>query len=240
MDLTDKLKVREYVAERIGSRHLIPLIADPGAFTQEVYDGLPPAFVMKANHGSGFVRVVKDKSRVSFEELSALSKEWLSTRFYEVARERHYRMIEPRIFFETLLLADDGDVPADLKVHFFNQPSGEQAAFITVISGRFSDHPRADTYDAAWQMQDIRFGHYQRSDTPAPPPESLDSLIEIARVLAGDFEYVRVDLYDFNGSIYFGELTFTPGAGVFPIRPDHVDYEWGRLFKVNPRHRLSK
>ncbi|WP_250536703.1 ATP-grasp fold amidoligase family protein [Caballeronia sp. AZ10_KS36] len=240
IDLTDKLKVRDYVADKIGTRHLIPLLAEPGAFTKEVFDALPSSFVMKANHGSGFVEVVKDKSRVSFEQLSALAEKWLSTPFYRVARERHYRMIEPRIFFEALLLAEDGQVPADLKFHVFNSPSGQQTIFITVISGRFTDHPRGDTYDAEWRLQDIWLGHYHRSDTPAPPPESLDSLLEIAGVLAKEFEYVRVDLYEANGNIYFGELTFTPGAGVFPMRPDHVDYEWGRLFEVDPRHRSSR
>ncbi|WP_235024744.1 ATP-grasp fold amidoligase family protein [Caballeronia arvi] len=239
-DLTDKLKVREYVARKIGPVHLIPLIANPEAFTEEVFEHLPSAFVMKSNHGSGFVKIVEDKSRVSFEELSALSKQWLSTNFYNVARERHYRMIEPRVFFEKLLLAEGGKVPADLKVHVFNRPSGEQTIFIAVISDRFGDNPRGDTYDASWNVQDIWIGHYRRSEKPAPPPEKLDRVISIASILACEFEYVRVDVYELNGTIYFGELTFTPGAGVFPMRPDEVDYEWGRLIQPNVLHHANR
>jgi hypothetical protein len=233
IDLTDKLKVREYVARKVGLLHLIPLLSDPDVFTEDVYERLPSTFVMKANHGSGFVKVVKDKSRAPFQELAALSEQWLSTHFYRVARERHYRTIEPRIFFESLLLDKDGKIPADLKVHVFNRPPGEQTIFITVISDRFGDNPRGDTYDASWRIQDIWHGHYQRSETPAPPPEKLDSLLSVASTLADEFEYVRVDLYETNGNIYFGELTFTPGAGVFPLRPAEVDYAWGRLFDPN-------
>lgn len=240
IDLTDKLKVRDYVARKVGPKHLIPLLANPDDFTEDVYDSLPSAFVMKANHGSGFVEVVKDKKDVPFQKLAALSKQWLSTPFYRVARERHYRTIEPRIFFESLLLDKDGKVPADLKVHVFNRPSGEQTIFISVISDRFGEHPRGDTYDASWKMQDIWLGHYPRSEQPAPPPENLDSLISIASALASEFEYVRVDLYETNGNIYFGELTFTPGAGVFRMRPDEVDYAWGRLFDLDVRRQLGR
>lgn len=234
VDLTDKLSVRDYVSRKIGDQHLIPLIADPQAFTEEVFDALPTTFVMKANHGSGFVKIVNDKSETSFAELDLLAKQWLSTDFYRIARERHYRTIKPRIFFEALLLDSEGNIPADLKIHIFNDQSGGQTIYIAVISDRFGVHPRGDMYDADWKIQDMSIGHYPRSVAPAPRPENLDSLLSIASTLAQDFEYVRVDLYAPDDKIYFGELTFTPGAGVFRFGPDIVDYEWGRLFQMKP------
>jgi hypothetical protein len=234
--LTDKLAVRDYVERKVGSDHLIPLIATPDAFTQEVFDSLPPSFVMKANHGCGFVEVVRDKSSVSFELMHELARQWLSINFYHASRERHYRHLEPRLYFEELLLDNSGKIPADLKLHCFSSPCGSPTVYAAVISDRFGD-PRADLFDAQWNRLDIAVGDYRRSDIEPSRPANLECLIEVATLLSEDFNYVRVDLYALGDRIYFGELTFTPGAGVFPFTPDRVDYEWGKLFKAAENRR---
>ncbi|WP_235021324.1 ATP-grasp fold amidoligase family protein [Caballeronia telluris] len=123
----------------------------------------------------------------------------------------------------------DGRIPPDIKIHIFNRDAENPAIFVLVISDRFEKHPRGDIYDAQWNALDIRMGQYERSATPAPRPANLDKLLTVARTLASDFDFVRVDLYDVDGAIYFGKLTFTPGAGLFPLTPDTVDYEWGSL-----------
>jgi hypothetical protein len=227
--LTDKLTVREYIAGKIGEEHLIPLVATPEAFTREVFDTLPSAFVMKANHGSSFVEVVRDKSETSFEKLRLHADQWLSTDFYNVARERHYRDINPRIFFEQLLLDERGEIPADFKLHCFNGRPGRPIIYILVISDRFGTATHGDVYDVDWNHLDIAIGYYKRSATPAPRPKHLEAVLEIAAKLCEDFDYVRVDLYAPDNLVYFGELTFTPGAGVLPFTPDSIDFEWGKL-----------
>jgi hypothetical protein len=227
--LTDKLSVREYVAGKIGSRHLIPLVAVPDIFTREVFDALPSAFVMKANHGSSFVEIVRNKAETSFETLQRLATQWLATDFYKVARERHYREIVPRLFFEQLLLDRHGEIPADYKVHCFGGRPGRPVTYTLVISDRFGTNTHGDVYDADWNHLDIAIGHYKRSASPAPRPDNFDSVLAVASTLCEDFGYVRVDLYAPDDEVYFGELTFTPGAGVLPFTPDHIDYEWGRL-----------
>nr|WKF61679.1 hypothetical protein HUO10_006211 [Paraburkholderia busanensis] len=229
IDLSDKLAVRDYVARKIGRAHLIPLIAVPDAFTREVFDALPEAFVMKANHGSSFVEVVRDKSDTSFEHLQALAQRWLATDFYHVARERHYRAITPRIFFEHLLLDRTGHIPADFKLHCFGGRPGGPVIYLLVISDRFGHATHGDVYDVDWNHLDIAIGYYKRSAMPAPRPENLDDILETAAKLCEDFDYVRVDLYAPDNQVYFGELTFTPGAGVLPFTPDSIDYEWGKL-----------
>lgn len=234
--LTDKLEVRQYVERKVGSAHLIPLVAVPEHFTPEVFDALPQSFVMKANHGSGLVEIVRDKSLVSFERLRRLADEWLSINYYRAARERHYKHIKPRIYFEALLLDSNGKVPADLKFHCFSSRSGPAMVYPVVISDRFGE-PRCDFFDARWNRQDIAVGDYPRSLSPPPRPANLASLIDVASSLSADFDYVRVDLYALGDRILVGELTFTPGAGVFPLFPDVVDYEWGRLFKRAERKR---
>jgi hypothetical protein len=227
--LTDKLAARDYVRDKIGEKYLIPLISAPRDFTQAVFDMLPNSFVMKANHGSSFVEIVRDKSQRTFEDLQLLANRWLSTDFYKNARERHYRGIEPRIFFENLLLDEHGTIPADYKIHCFANRPGRPVMFIFVITDRFGSNTRGDTYDAQWNRLELEFAPYPRSTTPAPPPKNLDRLLDTAALLSEDFDYVRVDLYAPADDVFFGELTFTPGAGVSPMRPDRIDFEWGRL-----------
>jgi predicted protein tyrosine phosphatase len=229
IELADKLLVRKYIAGKIGDEHLIPLIVAPAAFTREVFDALPNAFVMKANHGSSFVEVVRDKSETSFEKLQLRAAQWLSTHFYDIARERHYRGIKPRIFFEQLLLDRRGQIPADFKLHCFNGKPGRPIIYILVISDRFGSSTRGDVYDVDWNHLDIAIGSYKRSSAPGPRPANLDSVLDTAAKLCEDFDYVRVDLYAPDNLVYFGELTFTPGAGVLPFTPDSIDYEWGKL-----------
>ncbi|MPW23244.1 hypothetical protein GCT13_42415 [Paraburkholderia sp. CNPSo 3157] len=229
--LTDKLGVREYVGRVLGEEFLVPLISAPEEFTRVLFDSLPNSFVMKANHGSSFVEVVHDKSKVSFERLQQLAGRWLSTDFYKNARERHYRDIAPRLFFETLLLDKNAEIPADYKVHCFARKTGRPEMYILHISNRFGQDPRGNIYDVNWNHLDVEVGGYARSPAPEPPPANLTAILHAAEMLSQGFDYVRVDLYAPDNAIYFGELTFTPGAGVVPIFPDSVDLEWGKLFR---------
>ncbi|MBN3756620.1 hypothetical protein G3N95_27040 [Paraburkholderia sp. Tr-20389] len=230
--LTDKLTVREYVASKLGEAHVVPLIAAPETFTREVFNSLPNAFVMKANHGSTFVEIVRDKSETTFERLQELAERWLSTSFYWVARERHYRRIKPRIFFEELLLDRNGQIPADFKIHCFGGHSGHPLMYILLITDRFGHNTHGDVFDEQWRRLDVMIGPYTRSPTPPPRPENLEAVLKAASIMAKDFDYVRVDLYAPDNRVYFGELTFTPGAGVLPFTPDSIDYEWGKLLSV--------
>ena len=228
--LTDKLAVREYVREKIGDAHLIPLIAAPETFTRDVFDALPSSFVMKANHGCAFVEVVRDKSQTSFEHLSKLAAKWLSIDYYSVSRERHYRYIKPRLYFEQLLVDSEGRIPADLKIHVFGgRPQGPCIQWM-IISDRFGD-ARGDIYDENWRRMNVRFGPYAPSDAPIPRPANFDKVQYVAARLAEDFDYVRVDLYALGDKVYFGELTFTPGAGRMRFYPESHEYYWGRMLK---------
>jgi hypothetical protein len=101
--------------------------------------------------------------------------------------------------------------------------------YILLITDRFGDHTHGDVFDAQWRHMNVMIGPYRRSAIPPPRPDNLDAVLEAATILAKDFDYVRVDLYAPGNRIYFGELTFTPGAGVLPFTPDHIDYEWGKL-----------
>ncbi|WP_206954417.1 ATP-grasp fold amidoligase family protein [Trinickia acidisoli] len=228
--LADKLAVREFVRQRIGEEYLVPLIAVPDVFTEDVFDSLPDSFVMKTNHGCGYVEIVEDKRRTSFEHLNRLAQKWLAEDFYRASRERHYRPIKPRLYFEQLLLDRTGNVPADLKMNMFGRDAAGPIIYAGIVSDRFGT-PHGDVFDVRWNQLDLAVGHYPRSKVPPPPPPHWDEIVRLATRLADGLGYVRVDLYVPDGKVYFGELTFTPGAGVFPFHPDRYDYEWGQLFK---------
>lgn len=228
--LADKLAVRDFVKQRIGEEHLIPLIAVPEVFTEEVFDSLPNAFVMKTNHGCGYVKIVQDKRRTTFARLNRLAQKWLAEDFYLISRERHYRPIKPTLYFEQLLVDEAGNIPSDLKMNMFGHDATGPIIYAGIVSDRFGK-PHGDVFDVHWNQLDLAVGHYPRSKIPPPPPPHWDEIVRLATRLVEGLGYVRLDLYVPDGKVYFGELTFTPGAGVFPFHPDRYDYEWGQLFK---------
>ena len=236
--LADKLAVREYVKNKIGEKHLVPLLAAPERFTRSVFDALPASFVMKANHGCGFVKIVRDKSQTDYETLRRLADRWLDTNYYAQARERHYRTIQPRIYFEALLLDAGGKVPADVKMNMFGQGPDGPIIYTGIVADRFGD-VRGDVFDAHWNRIDLALGHFPRTVGDVPQPKNWADIVDVATRLADGLGYVRVDLYNVDGHIYFGELTFTPGAGVFPFHPDRIDYEWGALLRQMERPSAS-
>ncbi|NDL62588.1 glycosyltransferase [Enterobacteriales bacterium SAP-6] len=225
-NLADKFKVREYIANTIGEKYLIKLHAVFGELTAEIYSNLPDAFVIKANHGSGFNLVVHDKSDTTFEQLSALTRYWTKTNYYKKSRERHYKKIQPCILVEHLL-QDEGHIPNDIKFHCFNR-QGDMHIFIQVDYDRFGLH-RRDVFDTDWNKTDIRMG-LPNNPTPMPAPKNLPEMVALAKRLASDFNYVRVDFYEAEGNVYFGELTFTPGGGLCKMYPENVQHQWGSFF----------
>lgn len=117
--LSDKFKVREFIAGLWGEEYLVELYAHGTELSYDMFRQLPNAFVLKANHGSGYNRLVFDKRQVSYAELYDLSNAWMRSNFYEQSREKHYLDIEPCIMVERLLL-DGEQVPNDIKFHCFN------------------------------------------------------------------------------------------------------------------------
>lgn len=224
--LSDKYQVRDYIAKLWGEEYLIELYAQGETLTEEMYRRLPNAFVIKANHGSGYNKLVFDKSQTSFNELRALTESWIRQNFYQVYRERHYKDIPPRILVEKMLL-EKGKTPNDIKIHCFNR-DGEIRFFIQIDYQRFIDH-RRDFFDQDWNRTEIRMG-VPNSDVPMAKPSQLRLMLALTRRVAEQFSYVRVDFYQVEERVYFGELTFTPGAGLQKLLPATVEKEWGSYF----------
>ncbi len=223
--LADKILVKKYV-EGLG----IPGLRIPK--TLAVYkdvgeidlDKLPERFVLKCNHFSGDVFICKDKAKFDLESAKQRLDEVLKKDFSKINLEYHYHYITPRVMAEEYL--DDGKNknPVDYKFYCFE---GEPKS-IMVCSGR-DNGVRFDDFDLEWNSLDFEKEEY-KSKKNLRKPENLDEMIRIVKKLAKGMEFVRVDLYEIGGEIYFGEYTFTPGAGIIVhYKQDALDYLGDKL-----------
>ncbi|HEX6793152.1 MAG TPA: ATP-grasp fold amidoligase family protein [Casimicrobiaceae bacterium] len=223
---SDKLRVREHV-RRIAPSLALPDLYwhSPRAQTLDL-DRLPDAFMLKPNHGSGWLRAVRDKRHVGRGELVRLAQRWLASDFSMVGREWSYRNIRRAVFAEALLRGDDGRSPADYKLFVF----GGKVRLIQVDHGRFTGHTQV-LYDEQWQRIDgtVKAKH----GTSIGPPASLATMIAAAEALSMSVDFVRVDLYDIAGTPYFGELTHYPNKGLCQFDPPSLDGRLGECFHAD-------
>jgi len=217
----DKFTARDYVRKKIGAEYLIPLLAAWESADAIDFEGLPERFVLKASHGSGWNILCRDKSR--FDTISARKKlaHWLDSDFSKVGREWSYSNPVPRIVGEDFLSDTNGEPPWDYKFFCYH---GEPR-FVQVDCARFQSHTRA-LYDTAWTRIPCRL-EYALQKTNSPPPPGLQGMLHLAAKLSEPFPFVRVDLFNLGGKIFFGELTFYPGKGVERFHPGKFDRIFG-------------
>ena len=230
--LADKYLVRDYIKEKIGEEYLIPLLGVWDSFDEIDFDTLPNQFVLKANHGSGWNIIVRDKS--TFDKTDAKKKfdKWMKTNFaYKAGLELHYKDIQPKIIAEEYIENDGGNL-YDYKVHCF----GGKAVYIQYIGDRATHTTREGWFNKNWTIMSFTDGCYPKYDSKIPVPHNLLELLSLSELLASHFSYVRVDFYVLNDSSFkFGEMTFTPASGVHKwfsdgeMTPDEVDLMLGCL-----------
>jgi hypothetical protein len=220
---TDKVAVRDYVAEKVGPDVLIPLL---GVYERAVdipWDELPRSFVLKGAHGCMMNLIVHDKESLDRWEVLRTAEKWLRTNYYEESRERAYREIPRRLIIEELLTDEDGEVPADYKFMVFHG----RVALIRLHTGRFGDH-RVNFFDADLRPVAVR-QVYPTAPGLQLPPEVRD-MIPLAETLAADFDYARIDLYHARGRAWFGEITHHDGNAHVWFRPPEFDAALGSLW----------
>ena len=231
---SDKYKVRSWVAKRIGDEYLIPLIGTWEKAYDINFDELPNSFVLKTNCGSGDIFIVKDKNSLTPKERKAIlaQLDYYSNFDFGCAQcELHYSLIPPIIIAEQYIDYPGEDLP-DYKFLCFD---GE-VKYCWVDMGRYHNHKR-NVYDLSWNLQSWNQKNYGNYEKEISKPINFDKMIEIAQSLCKGFSHVRVDLYNINGKIYFGEMTFTNGSGFEKIYPDSADLMLGSMWKLNPEKR---
>ena len=228
---TDKYLVRNYISEKIGSQYLVPLITLNG--NDVFYDAneidfnlLPNQFVISCNHGSSMTIVVSDKSKLSKHKIKNIKKKlnrWLKIEpAYIAAYDFVYKDIKPCIMITKFLENPDKSEINDYKFIAFN---GE-VKYMWIDSDRFHGHKRS-VFNLDLTRAPFNINKYESVDESAIPNNYKD-MLELAKKLAKDFLFVRVDFYNVNNTIYFGELTFNSGGGVELPYPAEYDLKIGR------------
>lgn len=228
--VSDKLLVRDYVAEKIGAEYLIPLLGSWENYDDVDFDKLPEQFVLKCNHDSGGLVVCTDKSKLNHKEAKRKLEKSLKSNFFYIGREYQYRNIKPRIICEQFI-SDNGKVPMDYKIYCFNG----KPDVILVCRDRFSNNSHRASYlyfDQDWKFQPLNKEDENLVDVDILKPKNLDKMIEIARELSKDFFFARIDLYNIDGQIYFGEITLSPNSGFDPDIKYETDLMFGEKLKI--------
>lgn len=232
--LSDKFLARDYFSSNFGSEYLIPLVLETTDVSELNLNNLPDyPVVVKANHDSGNYRIIRDKKKVDYHILQTDAREWMSLNYYWEDREWPYRNITPRIVVEKMLLTKEGKIPNDYKLNCFNG----KVEFVYVSVDREGINKR-NIYSRDWKPLNFTWNKriYDHSKLRGPEieaPTTFSQMIEFAEKIAKDYQYVRVDFYDVDGKLYFGEITQYHGGGFDIMMPKEWDYKYGGMIDIN-------
>lgn len=226
--MVDKHEVKKYVSEIIGEEFIIPTVGVYNTFDEINFDKLPNQFVIKCTHNSGGVIICHDKANFNYKLAKKCISKNLKTNFYKYGREWPYKNVKPRIIIEKLLKDDTTNQINDYKFFCFN---GKVKLF-KVDFDRNTKHG-ANYYDLNCDL--LPFG-----EEVCPPnfnkeiqiPSNIHSMIKKAELLAKNTKFVRIDFYNVNGKIYFGEITFYPASGFGKFIPNDWDEKLGNMLNL--------
>lgn len=219
----DKYSVREYV-ESCGCGEILNDLLWEGLNPVDIpFENLPNQFVIKVTHGSTFNIICKDKKDLNIPKTKALLNKWLKAKFLPCYGEWFYGVEKPRIIIEKYLIDERTNSLFDYKFFCFHG-----VPKVVYIDTWKDNYHAINAYDMDFNLlPDVKLGYDNDLTTKISKPENFDEMIEYAKKLSKDFLHVRVDFYDINGEIVFGELTFTKGAGFGEITPHSFHKEMG-------------
>lgn len=228
--MVDKYDVRQYIADKIGEEYLIPLLGIWDNFDDIDFDKLPEQFVLKCTHDSGSVVVCKDKKAFDYTDARRKIKRKQKKDLFWWGREWPYKDLSPRIIAEKYMKDEKSEDLVDYKFFCFN---GEPK-FI-YISENLSNHELASIsfFDLEFNSVPFKRNDFRELQHPPVRPVNFEKMVELSKILSKNHIFLRVDFYEINGKIYFGELTFFPAAGYLPIVPYEWDEKLGDLIRLN-------
>ncbi len=226
--MVDKYEAKKYVADKIGSEYIIPTLGVWDRFEDIDFDSLPNQFVLKCTHDSGGVIICKDKQTFDKEAARKKIDHNLKRDFFYGGREWPYKNVKHRIIAEQYMVNSAAGDLCDYKFFCF----GGVCKCFKVDFDRFVEH-RANYYDAEKNI--LNFG-----EKVCPPdydrniimPENINAMQKLAEKLSSSIPFLRVDFYDVNGNIYFGELTFYPDSGFGNFTDEAWDHTLGQWIEI--------
>lgn len=227
--LVDKYAVKKYVANIIGEEHIIKTIATYDSVEDIDWNALPKQFVLKCTHDSGGIVVCKDKTMLDFSASTKKLAECLSTSYYPYNREWPYKDVPRRIIAEQYM---EDTKTAELRDYKFFCFNGEPKALF-IASDRMSrdEETKFDFFDMDFNHLPFRNGHPNATVLP-DKPLCFEEMKQLAAKLSVGFPQVRVDFYEVDGKVYFGEMTFFHWSGMTPFEPEEWDYKLGKFIEI--------
>ncbi len=224
--LADKYEVKDYVAQKIGKEFVVPSIGVWNKFEDIDFDSLPDEFVLKATHNSGGITICHDKKLLDLNKLNYDFNTILNTNWYYTSHEWVYRDIPPRIIADTLLKTKTSSEIKDYKFWCFN--GKPRIMYITNKGENISEN----FYDMNFMPLDINHG-FPRSVPEYERPAEFDLMKQLAEKLAQDIPFVRIDFFDIDGQVYFGEYTFYDWGGMRAFATKDMDIMLGNWIDIS-------
>ena len=218
--LVDKYEVKKYVENIIGKEYIIHTIGVYDSFDKIDFDSLPNQFIIKCTHDSGGNYICKDKRKINIEDIRLKINKAMKSNYYKYGREWPYKDVKPRIIIEEYLSNNDKDL-IDYKFWCFN---GEPK--ICLVCTDRQTELKETFFDMNWNLLDLKRTNHKIDETIAKPT-NLKLMKELSNKLSQDMPFIRVDFYEVNGKVYFGELTFFPASGFSTFEPEEWDRKLG-------------
>ena len=230
--MVDKYEVKKYVADIIGEEYIIPTYGVWDSFDKIEFETLPNQFVLKCTHDSGGIYICKDKSKLDLIAAKKKIEKCLKRSFYYVGREWPYKNIKPRIIAEQYMEDELSAELSDYKLMCFNG----RLRFTLVCQDRYSDEGLHESFfDNDWRLMPF-MRHKPLCKGQIKRPFHFEQMKEFAEKLSADVPFLRVDFYEINGRLYFGELTLYPGNGFEEFIPESYDAIIGSWLELDTKH----
>ena len=230
--MVDKHAVKQYVGSVIGEDYLIPTLGVWDSVEDIDFDSLPDQFVLKCTHDSGSIVICRDKKAFDIEKAKAQLNQYMKRDYYLVWREWPYKNVKHRIIAEKYLADSSGEL-RDYKFFTFNG----KVKILLLVTDRNnpSSETKYDFYDTNFKHLNLSSG-YPQANLKLERSETFDEMIRLAEKLSENIPHLRVDFYNVNGKVYFGELTFYRMAGLAPFDPPEWDSIWGEWITLPEKY----
>ena len=227
--MVDKAGAKEFAASLIGEEYIIPTYGVWDRVEDIDWESLPDKFVIKTTADSGGVFICKDKNKFNYRKVCGKLRRRLERKLYMKTKEYPYAGVRPRIIAEAYMEDESGYELKDYKIFCFD--GVPKMLFVASDRQNRDVDTKFDFFDLDWNHLPVRNGH-ENSDGEIAKPKNFDKMLDIARKLSAGIPHVRVDLYNCDGKIYFGEMTFFHFSGMVPFSPHSWDLRFGDMLKL--------
>lgn len=231
--LVDKNLAKETVGKIIGNEYIIPTLGVYEKFEDIDFSKLPEKFVMKCTHDSGGIVICRDKSKLNLKKAKKKIDKSLKNNYYYQWREWPYKNIEPKIIIEQYMEDGLNSQLNDYKMMCFN--GKVKCSFVCTDRDNKKEGLAVTFYDINWNKMSFR-RHYRNDKNEIEKPKNYEKMIELTEKICEKIKFARVDWYEIKGKLYFGEVTFFPGAGMEEFEPYVYDIKFGNMINLGEKN----